>query len=124
MKDMFPWPILTIWRKCPSTYLNISRFVSLDCLIGKTSNWTLWSWNFFGLITGVGNGAIMSLCRLLLIRYAWSTSYCVNATWLLYKALFSLCFIQTMLQLNECITKNCFSFYTLVLATISGKRAT
>lgn len=110
---MFPWPILTIWRKYPSTYMNISQFVSLDCLIGKTSNCTLWLWNFFGLITGVGNGVIMSHCRLPPIRYVWSTSYCVNATWLLYKALFSLCCIQTTLQLNKRITKNCFSFYSL-----------
>ena len=61
-------------------------FLLFDCLIGEMANWTLWSWHFFGLITGVGNGAIMSLCRLLQIRYVWATSYRDKIGWLLYES--------------------------------------
>ena len=50
-------------------------FFLLDFLTGRMSNWTLWSWDFFWLCIGVESGEIMSLCRLLQIRYVWATSY-------------------------------------------------
>jgi hypothetical protein len=68
MRDMFPWLMVTIWRRCPSTFL----LLLVDLIIYFRVHFNI-AFAIIWMKIGVVNGVIMSLCRLLQIWYALLT---------------------------------------------------
>lgn len=78
MRDMFPWLMVIIWRRCPSIILLLLVGLLKICLgiYFDLASAIVW------LKIGVANGAIMSLCRQLQIRYAYMISTFLQLQWI------------------------------------------
>ena len=70
MRDMFPWLMVTIWRRCPSIFLLFLVYLIICFRVYfDLASAIIW------MKIGVVNGVIMSLCRLLQTRYALVISH-------------------------------------------------